>query len=283
MAGPPRGDVLSAGNVEAGKGEGGPLREQSERVHRLGPEHFRNPRRRVQIDDGPAGQEGGGLQAEVGIDRRGTPDGTKERKVVHTVRVGPAPAERDVFGLRPLPHGLQLPDCPDEASSDGAAVALDTLLVDVGGIAGGDDMIESEPLGQRLDQVGRGGRRQYEHPASLAVGVEQGRNVGGGSVPPAARRLPPPPGGSRPASRRQGRRSGGRHRRQALAEHVVYPHQQGLAERRCTGAPQEGPVQVEGRRGSGHAPGPYPFRARPGPCPAVSLRPPICRTVPTQL
>ena len=79
--------------------------------------------------------------------------------------------------------------------------------------------------------------------------------------------------GHRPAPDGQGRGPGRRHRRQGLAEHVVELRQQALAgepgstgqalleerlvERRRARSAQQGPVEVEDRRGAGHTRGRY--------------------------
>ncbi len=220
------------------------------------------------------------------------PTAAEQRNVVHAVGIGPALAEVDAFAPGPLPHRLQLADRPHEAARDGAAVALHPLAIDVGGVPGGDEMVEAQPSGQRLDQVVGGRGRQHQHPAGQAVRGEQGRNVredlglqpiGSGFGGLAHLRHRPAPYG-------QGRSPGRGHRGQGLAEHVVEPHQQILArqagstgqpvlveslvDRRRTRAPQEGPVEVEDRRGSGHSRRPYRLSGGP-----EIARPPADQTI----
>ena len=161
--------------------------------------------------------------------------------------------------LGPRADGLELARRPDERTVERAVVR-----VAVGGdpVAGGDHVVEAEPVGERLDEVVRGRGGEHERAALGAVLLEHavgerlhhrhqpvGDAVGGGQ-----HRRPRPALGERHRLPRQ------RHRRQRLADRVEQREQEALARDRAadetgrahrlaehlaTGAAQQRSVEVE--------------------------------------
>ena len=127
----------------------------------------------------------------------------------------------------PGPDRLELAVGPDERPDERAVVRA------VGGdpVPRGDHVVQTESVGERLDQVVRRGGRQHDRPAGGPVLLEQRAGEGldhrrqpvGGGLAGGHHRRP-----RRPL--RQARRlAGERHRGQRLADAVEQPVQEALA------------------------------------------------------
>ena len=119
---------------------------------------------------------------------------------------------------RPPEHGGPLADAPDEPALQPAGVAAVPL-----GVAGGDDVVEPERIGQRPHQVGGRGGGQHQRPAFGPVG---GQDVEGPGLDQFDQRLDGPlpgPAGrlGRPVAHDPGRRPGQPDEGHRLAESVV--------------------------------------------------------------
>jgi hypothetical protein len=220
----------------------------------------------VEVADRPPAQRGERQHAGVGVDRHRVADGVEQAAVVEAVRVGPALAHVDVVVGRPGPHGPQLAGAPHELAVERAVVAA----AGVGAVAGGDDVVEAEPLGERRHHVVRRGRGQDHGTAGAAVLVEQGAGERldhrleplGGDAAGLAHLV------GRPALGEAHGLAGEQHGRAGLAhqvEHAVDERLAGqrplrddaglahrLAEGGAAGAPHEGAVEVDERSGAGH-------------------------------
>ena len=175
-------------------------------------------RRHVEVEDRPA--PGGRQQhhPRVGVDDDRGADRGEQRGVVEAVGVGVARGEVDAVLGGPRAHRLELAGGPHERPDERAVVGA----VGVDAVAGGDDVVEAEAVGERLDEV----VRASSWPARSAARRRGARRRAGrrtaGPSPPARRRRPrrrptsppasgpwraSPPGGRAPstaASRRCG-------------------------------------------------------------------------------
>ena len=117
---------------------------------------------------------------------------------------------------RPFADGFQLAAGPDEVAGDGAVVGA----IGVDAVLGGDDVVEPESVGERLDEVVRRGGGEDDRPAGLAVLLEDRpgerldhrRETFGGGLTGVPHRL------ARPALGETGGLAGQHHRRQRLAD-----------------------------------------------------------------
>ncbi len=118
--------------------------------------------RHIEVQRRPAAERGDGPQAWVGVDGDGVLDRRQQRHVEVAVGVGPAVGDVDVVLGGPVLDRGQLALAPDEVTGDGAVVVAVGLAV-----PGGDHVVESETVGERLHQVvGRRGGHD-----DLAAGV----------------------------------------------------------------------------------------------------------------
>ena len=133
------GDVLDPLDVETGVGEqfgpDGPLGE----VERLGTEQRHDPRRRVEVQDRPAPEQGERVQRRVRVGRRRVTDGRQQRQVVDAVGVGEAPTQLHALALAAhSADGGKLARSPDEAPLERSGVGAVPP-----GIAGADHLVEA--------------------------------------------------------------------------------------------------------------------------------------------
>ena len=227
IAGPVVGMLLDAGDVEAG------VREQRGSGEAAAPAAAARCRRPGSFGDARAARRGasdrpapgGGHAARIrgsGLTTNGWPTADEQRRVVDAVGVGVALGEVDAVLVGPLAHRGELAGAPHERAVERAVVGA----VGVDAVAGGDDVVEAEQVGERLDQVvGRRGG-QHDRATGGAVLVEQAPRRTAGPAPTssaaAAARppAPPPATGPWPAATRL---AGERHRRQRLADRVEQP------------------------------------------------------------
>ena len=167
--------------------------------------------------------------------------------------------EVDAVVRRPAGHRGPLAHAPDERALQSAGVAPVTL-----GVAGGDDAVEAEGVGQGRDQVdGRGGGQDQ----TAALAAVCGQRLEGPGLDEVHERLdgalPRPPGGlCGPVAHGRGRGPGQADEGDRLTEPVVEPVHEavpgqvaprrehalglhGLVEDGSTGRPDQGPVQID--------------------------------------
>ena len=105
----------------------------------------------------------------IGVDHDGMSDRRQQRRVVHAVGVGVALGEIDAVLVGPVANRFELAGRPDERPGEravvGVAVALDA-------VPGRHDVVEPQPIGERLDEVVRRRRRQHDRTTGLAMRLE---------------------------------------------------------------------------------------------------------------
>ena len=258
-----RRDVVDPVDVEAGIGHQLRAGELLEHALQLDSQHgdLEHARRDVEVAHRPAPQRRHHHHARVGVDDHRIADRRQQGRVEHAVGVGVALAKIDTGLLGPVADRGELALGPHERPDDRAV----ERPVGVDPIARGDDIVEAEPVGERLDEVVRR-RRGDDHLATrLAVLVDERpgerldhrRQGSGGGVAGLAHRVAWPPPGER------GGLPGERHRRQRLADRVEdrieqllagnrTPDEAGVAHRLgvngAGSAGQQRPIQVEERR-----------------------------------
>ena len=195
-----------------------------------------------------------------GLTATAWPTADSNGDVVHAVGVGIALGEVDPVALRPLPHGVELAGRPHEVAGDRAVVGA----VGVDAVARGDHIVETEQIGERTDEVVRGGGGEHERPPRQPMlgeelgGVrldERDEAVGdgfGGELD----------GGLGLALGQGGALAGDGHRRQRLPHHVEQAVHEVLArygptdeagdphrvrEHLAAGAGEQRPVEIEER------------------------------------
>ena len=239
--------------------------------------HLEHTRRDVEVHDRPAPGDGVDGEPRVGVHGGRAADGRQQRQVVDRVGVGEALGEVDVLAGRPLLDRRELAARPDEVARDRAVEPA--VLVDR--VARGDDVVEAQLVGERLDEVVRRRRREHDRPAGRVVllderereRVDDGRDRLGGGQRRGVE------GGTVAALGEQGRLAGQEDRGEGLADQVEHPVEQALAgqlagddpevvhrprEQRAGAALEQGAVEVEDRRAGhgGRLPGRGPDRAR---------------------
>ncbi len=266
MAGPVLRDVLGAGDVEAGVGGEQRRAGQEEQALQLDAEHrhLEHAGRDVEVHDRPAAGHGVDGEPGVGVDRGRAADGRQQRQVVDRVGVGEALGEVDVLARGPLPHRGELAPRPDEVAGDRAVEAAS--LVDR--VARGDDVVEAQPVGERLDEVVRGRGREHHRPPGRVVLLDerQRERVDDGGDRLGGRLGRGVEGRPVAALGHQRRLAGQEDRGQRLADQVEHPVEQALAgqlagddaevvhrprQQRAGAALEQGAVEVEDRR-AGH-------------------------------
>jgi hypothetical protein len=254
-------DALDAGDVEAGVREELGTEERPQEAGGLEAHQLGHSRGQVEVPYGPPAEERGDAEARVRVDGVRMADGREEREVEDAVGVGPALTQVDAAVLGPLTHGGELPGAPYEPAVELAGVLPVRL-----GVPGGDDVVEVEAFGERLDQVVGGRRRQHHRAAGAAVFVHQWRGERRHGIDERVRR-----GLGRllyrlahPAAGEVGGAAGEEHARQRLPDDVVEPVEeahprdlaiahdprgdQRLGDDRPAGAAEQRPVEIEERR-----------------------------------
>ena len=94
------------------------------------------------------------------------PDGVEHRRVVEAVGVRPALGEIDSVMISPVLDRRELSRRPDERAIESSVV----VAVGVDGVAGRDCVIETQSIGQRLDEVVRRRGGQHDRPAGSLDG-----------------------------------------------------------------------------------------------------------------
>jgi len=152
----------------------------------------------VQEEHGPAPHGGYRPQPGVRVDGVGMADRGQQGHVIEAVGISEALAQVDVAPRGPPPHRAELAQGPHELPDQLAGVLAPVL-----GVAGGDDVVEAQSLGQGKDKVVRGGGGEHRGPARAAVlgqeGTGEGRDqllqlVGRGPARFPHRLRRPPPG-----------------------------------------------------------------------------------------
>ena len=265
MAGPSGGDVLDAGDVEAGvRDELGRAPAASSACCGSMPRRAASARRRARrgARTGHRRSSADDEHARVGVDHDRVADRGEQRHVVEAV--ASRPSSRPGRRRAPSAHACdRRAACPGPTRTRRRACRRSTpsLLA----VAGGDDVVEAERVGERLHQVV--GRRGGEH--ERADRRRGARRRSGGRT--AARLAASASAASSPASctcvahPARGEPHGppgDLHRRPVLAEQVVDPVDELLARDRPVGdprllqrlpddrprrPPQQRPVQIEER------------------------------------
>ena len=227
------GDVLDAGHVEPGVGEGLGPEERAHQVVGLQADHRRDARRAVPVLERPPAGQGHRHQPGVGVEGVGTTDGEQERDVEDAVGVGVAVGRGRRRG-RP-PTGRRRPACPSPQTNppvQPAGVAAVGLAV-----AGGDHVVEA----RAPRPGGPPGRAATWWPARWPVPRPGGRPAPRGPRAGPGRSGPPrpacrPAGWPRPSDPASaGRGPGQADEGHGLAERVVEAVQE--TARRAAGGP----------------------------------------------
>ena len=256
-------DVVEPAQVEAHPWEQLGLGEHEQNLLRFDAHELGHAGGHVEVDDRPAPDRRHAQHAGVGVHHGGVADDAQQRGVVPAVGVGIARQQVDVVVEHPLRDGPGLAPSPHELPVDRAVVAAV-----LGAVAGGDDVVEAQAVGERSDQIrrGRGGHDQQAPRGPVLVDeLTCVREHGVGQ------RFSRPPGGlsdcvDGPASRHPRSLPADQHGRVGLADQVEHLEHdrldalrgarhhsraaQRLAQDRTAGTDQQRAIEIEDGRGA---------------------------------